>query len=75
MKIAYHPGTGTVIDASEVLIFDTRDLQGEGYDTIEETLQSVDVSGIDLGELLDAIARLNFINHGVLISQFEKKGN
>lgn len=75
MKIVFHPGTGTIIDASEVLIFDTRDLEGQGFDDIEETLQNVDVPGIDLGELLDAIARLNFINHGVAVSQFAKKGN
>ena len=76
MKIIYHPGTGTILAADECQVFDTKDLENEGgYDSVEETLAEVDVVGIDLEALLNAVVALRSVTYGVTISQFSKKGS
>ena len=73
MKIVYHPGTGTIINADECMIFDAEELRDEGYGLdIEEVLNYVDVVGVDLGALLEAVAGLKAVGRGVTTSQFDK---
>lgn len=79
MKIIYHPGTGTILDAAECLVMDTAVLDQEaaafGDETdITDVLANVDVVGIDLGALLEAVAVMQTAARGVTTSQFVKKG-
>lgn len=70
-KIIYHPGTRTIFYADDVMVFDTDDLEGQGFPTMQETLDYVDVTGIDLGALLDLLASIETL--GVTVDQFTKE--
>ena len=74
-KIVYHPGTRTIFYADDVLIFDTDDLEGQGFPTMQETLDYIDVTGIDLGVLLAAVAGIVKIAEGTEISKITLKGD
>lgn len=73
MRIVYHPGTGTIIAADECMVFDTDFFADEGFDSVEEVLANVDVTGIDLGALLTNVVAMNHVGRGKTLSNFIKK--